>query len=244
MSAIYKRTVRRRRSGRRFAGPRPDDPRVVRSRAAVVDAARTLFLRKGYAGTTMEEIAALAGLAKRTVYNNYADKDALFTQIVAEVIAYAEEFARGLHEEFTVGITAKNLSATLDDLGGRLALGIVRSEVVALRRLLIGEAREFPALATEYFDRAPGRVLEALAAGFEHLGRIGLLRVTDARHAAAQFAYLVAGEPLDRAVLVGTIPPRDHVIACAREGVETFLARFGVASSGRGRNKSGAKQPP
>src|SRR5262247_619557 len=90
---------------RRFSGPRADDPRVVRTRAAVVDAARTLFLKNGYSGTTMEDIAVLAGLAKRTVYNNYPDKDALFTQIVQEVIAFAEEFARGVGEEFTAGIT-------------------------------------------------------------------------------------------------------------------------------------------
>jgi TetR/AcrR family transcriptional repressor of mexJK operon len=175
----------------------------------------------------MEEIAALAGLTKRTVYNNYAGKNALFTQIVVEVIAYAEKFARDLREEFTVAITAANLRDSLENLGRRLALGIVRPEVIALRRLLIGEAREFPALATDYFDRAPGRVLEALASGFAHLGRVKLLRVPNARYAAAQFAYLVAGEPLDRAVLVGTIPPKAHVIACAREGVETFLARYG-----------------
>ena len=188
-----------------------------------------MFLRKGYAGTTMEEIAALAGLTKRTVYNNYADKDALFIQIVMEVITYAEEFARGLHEEFTARVTAANLQPTLDDQGRRLALAIMRPEVVALRRLLIGESREFPALGAKYFDRAPGQVLDALASGFDHLGQVGLLRVADARIAAAQFAYLVAGEPLDRAVLVGKTPPREHVIACAREGVQTFLARYRAA---------------
>ena len=96
---------------------------------------------------------------------------------------------------------------------------------------MIGEARAFPSLATEYFDRAPGQVLEALASGFDHLAQVGLLGVTDARQAAAQFAYLVAGEPLDRAVLTGTIPPREHLIACAREGVRTFLARYGRADA-------------
>jgi TetR/AcrR family transcriptional regulator, mexJK operon transcriptional repressor len=232
MSAISSRPRPRKR---RFAGPRADDPRVVRTRAAVVDAARTLFLRKGYAGTTMEDIAAAAGLTKRTVYNNYGGKDALFTQIVADVIAYAEEFAHGLHEEFTVGITAPNLRAELGDLGRRLALGIVRGEVVALRRLLIGEAREFPSLAAQYFDRAPGQVIDALAAGFKHLGRIGLLNVPDPQRAAAQFAYLVAGEPLDRAMLVGTVPPKEQVIAGAKDGVETFLSRYGVSRSRRGR---------
>lgn len=101
--------------------------------------------------------------------------------------------------------------------------------VIALRRLLIGEARAFLSLATEYFDRAPGQVLTALAAAFRHLRRRRLLRVTNARSAAAQFAYLVVGEPLDRAVLVGTIAPKAHVVACAREGVRTFLARYGAA---------------
>lgn len=193
----------------------------------MLEAARTLFLQKGYAGTTMEEIATLAGITKRTVYNHYTDKEALFTQIVTEVIAYAEEFARTLPAEFTADITAADLPAALHDLGRRLALAILRPEVIALRRLLIGEARVFPELVKDYFDRAPGRVIVALASGFEHLSHAGLLRAADSRRAAEQFAYLVAGEPLDRAILVGTTPAKKHVIACAREGVETFLARYG-----------------
>jgi TetR/AcrR family transcriptional repressor of mexJK operon len=205
----------------------------VRSRAAVVEAARQLFMRKGYAGTTMEEIAAVAGLTKRTLYNNYADKDALFRQIVAEAMAFAETFARGLHQEFTVRISAANLHAVLDDLAQRMAFAIMRSEVVALRRLLIGEARAFPTLGTDYFNRAPGQVLDALATGFEHLGRIGLLRVSDPRLAAGQFAYLIVGESLDRAMLVGTIASKEHVITYAREGVQTFLARYGTKRGGR-----------
>src|ERR1044072_3301943 len=94
---------------------RADDPRVVRSRAAVVEAARTLFLRKGYASTTMEEIASVAGLTKRTLYNNYPDKETLFRQIVTETMSFAEGVARGLRDEFTATAagTAKNLRATL-----------------------------------------------------------------------------------------------------------------------------------
>ena len=151
-------------------------------------------------------------------------------------IAFAEEFARGLREEFTAGITAANLHAILDDLGCRLALAILRPDVIALRRLLISEARELPSLAREYFDRVPGQVIEALASGFERLGHAGL-RVADGRRAGEQFAYLVVGEPLDRAMLVGTIPPKEHVIGYARDGVETFLARYGTARSGRGRRR-------
>ncbi|WP_249473450.1 TetR/AcrR family transcriptional regulator C-terminal domain-containing protein [Luteimonas galliterrae] len=207
----------------------------MRSRAAVIEAARTLFLRNGYAGTTMEDIAALSGLAKRTLYNHYGDKDALFAQVVADVTAFADAFVAELRESFPGAITAGDLPSALDDLGRRLALGIVRPPVIAIRRLLIGESRYFPELAADYFNRAPERVMDALAAGFKHLGRIGLLDVTDARRAAAQFAYLVAGEPLDRAIMVGAVPPAKQLIACAQDGVRTFLARY--AAKGRRRGK-------
>jgi len=214
---------------RERTGPRADDPRVVRTRSAVVDAARALFLRDGYSRTTMDEIAALAGVTKRTLYNNYADKEALFREIVLDFIAFAEEFARGLQEELG-GIANAKLRSTLEELGVRLALAITRRDVIALRRLLISEAREFPLLARKYFDRVPAQVLGALASAFERLDDAGRLRVPDARVAASQFAYLVVGEPLDRAMLVGTLPARKHVIACARTGVETFLARYGPAA--------------
>ena len=103
--------------------------------------------------------------------------------------------------------------------------------MVAIRRLLIGESREFPSLAKQYFDRAPGQVLEALASGFRRLRRNGLLDMADSRRAAAQFAYLVAGEPLDRAVLIGTIASKKQITGGARQGVRTFLARYGCAPS-------------
>jgi len=211
------------------ASPRADDPRVVRTRAAVVKAATKLFLRHGYAGTTMEAIAAEAGVSKRTVYNNYLEKDALFAEIVAGMITLAEDFARELRAELTQGgITAATVTDLLHAIGRRLALAVVNPEVVALRRLLMGEARTFPDLARGYYDRAPGQVIDALAAGFRHLADVDALGAMDAHRAAEQFAYLVTGALLDRAVLVGAPPPERDVIACAREGVETFLARYGA----------------
>src|SRR5690606_13679939 len=204
------------------------DPRVIRTRAAVTAAARTLFLAQGYAGTTMEEIAEAAGVTRRTLYNNYADKETLFTGVVAEVGAYADAFVLEVRAELGTGHARSRIRGTLDRVGRRLALGIVRPEVIAIRRLLVGEGREFPALASAYFERAPGQVISELAAGFRRLHRARLLRVPHPRRAAGQFAYLVAGELLDRAVLVGDVPARAQIVAGAREGVETFLARYGM----------------
>lgn len=225
MSATVSGTRRRLRG---FAGPRPDDPRVVKTRAAALEAARTLFLKKGYNGTTMDEIALEAGLTKRTLYNNYADKSALFLEIVTSVTSYAEAFALRLREGLDDVSVSKDCRKAIHNLGQRLALAIVRPEIVAIRRLLIGEVREFPSLALRYYQRAPGQVILALAAAFDDLARAGFLKMKDSRRTAAQFAYLVVGELLDRAVLAGSVPSKAEVSACAREGVETFLARYYV----------------
>ncbi len=202
-----------------------DTARVARTRQAIVDAARVCFLRDGYSGTTMEDIAAEAGVAKRTVHYQFPEKDALFNEIVLGVIDFAERFARELREEFVDGIAPRSLRRALFDLGRRHALAIVRPEVIALRRLVIAESRTLPALAHEYYDRVPAQVIESLAIGLGHLRPAGL-RVSNRKRAAAQFAYLVAGESLDRAMLTGRVPPKAEIVACAREGVETFLARY------------------
>ena len=210
------------------SGRRAKDPRIVRSQAASLEAARSLFLSKGFAGTTMEEIAGAAGLTKRTLYNNYPDKNALFSRSMNEILAFAGRFAADLHDELAAVTTHEKVGRTLEGLGHRLALGIMRTEVIGLRRLLVAEGREFPRLGAEYFDAVPGRVLATLDAGFQQWKQAGLLRVTDTSRAAAQFAYLVVGEPLDRAMLSGKLPARGQVVACARDGVKTFLARYGT----------------
>lgn len=198
----------------------------------MIEAARALFLRDGYTGTTMEGLAAAAGLTKRTLYNNYGDKETLFQLIIADVLTQAETLVRGLHEEFAVGLTRANVREALETLAVRMATAIVRPEIIALRRLLISQARDFPTLGAEYFRRAPEAVIDALAEGFAALARRRILSMRDPRIAAAQFAYLIVGEPLDRALMTGVVASTEaEITASAREGASTFLARYGPPAS-------------
>src|SRR5262249_49212382 len=60
--------------------------RSGRKRRAIMDAATTLFLRQGYPGTSMDQIAARAGVSKQTVYKHFADKERLFVEIVVAIV--------------------------------------------------------------------------------------------------------------------------------------------------------------
>jgi NAD(P)-dependent dehydrogenase (short-subunit alcohol dehydrogenase family) len=63
-----------------------DETRSSRKRRAILDAAATVFLRNGYVGASMDEIAALAAVSKQTVYKHFADKERLFSEIVVGTV--------------------------------------------------------------------------------------------------------------------------------------------------------------
>jgi len=64
--------------------PKPETSVRGHRGPALLDAARRLFFTKGYAGTTVEQVAADAGFSKRTVYLYFKNKDDLFAAIAEE----------------------------------------------------------------------------------------------------------------------------------------------------------------
>ncbi|ACQ80560.1 transcriptional regulator, TetR family [Beutenbergia cavernae DSM 12333] len=202
------------------------DPRVVRTRFAIVAAGTDLFLERGYVGTSLDEVAARAGVAKRSVYNNYADKEELFRAVVLTATgttsAFVAEIVSALEEP-------DDLEEAMRDLARRQLRAATSTRLVRLRRLLIGEVSRFPDLAREYAERVPGRVVAALAAAFEQLTAAGRLRVEDPERAAEHFAFLVLGSSLDRALLGDARELDDaEVAAIADSGVTAFLAAYGT----------------
>ena len=68
--------------------------RKAKTRADLVAAARTVFLRRGFHGASLEEIAQEAGYTKGAVYSNFEDKDALYLAVLDDhyerrIVAYA-----------------------------------------------------------------------------------------------------------------------------------------------------------
>jgi TetR/AcrR family transcriptional repressor of mexJK operon len=202
-----------------------EDPRITRSRALIMAAAAQVFLEQGYPGTSVDDIAAAAGVSKRTVYNVFVDKEQLFRAIIGAAIATAEQFSVGLA---ATTAQATDAAAALTTLARELAAFVLGGRVVPLRRLLIGEARRFPEFAVEYYERAPGRVMAAVAVALRSFADRGLLRVDDAELAAEHFAFLAIGASLDRALFEsGTdAAGADAAVERAERGAAAFLRAY------------------
>ncbi|MEM9372143.1 MAG: TetR/AcrR family transcriptional regulator [Planctomycetota bacterium] len=67
--------------------PTPSDHPMAMKRQAILEAAVRSFQRYGFDGTSMDRIAEETPASKRTVYNHFPSKDALFSAVVAELIS-------------------------------------------------------------------------------------------------------------------------------------------------------------
>jgi TetR/AcrR family transcriptional regulator, mexJK operon transcriptional repressor len=200
------------------------DPRVERSRSAIIAAAMERFLVNGYEAD-LDDIAQAAGVSKKTIYNVIGSKERLFRETLPSTLSAAERFSAEIGSMVT---EADDVEEALRQAARRLSEVVLSESIVNLRRLLIGVADRFPALVQDYYERAPGRMLATLADAFAILHRRGLLEVEDPRVAAEHFAYLAIGASLDRALFgIGVGPSdRDEAAARASHGAAVFYRAY------------------
>lgn len=197
----------------------PTATRGAAKRAAIVAAARRAFLEDGFGAVSMDRIAAEAVVSKRTVYNHFASKEALFAAVVRdlyETVAGAE----GLNPD-PAAPADRALTAFAEALLAQLA----RPERQALIRLVIAEGRRFPQLSELYFQEGKEPAVRRLAAWLEDQARRGRLAVPDAQAAALQFLGLVK-EPAFWPTMLG-VQPLHAPSTVVADAVTTFLARYG-----------------
>jgi TetR/AcrR family transcriptional regulator, mexJK operon transcriptional repressor len=200
--------------------------RSAQKRRAILNAATEVFLQKGYLATNMDEIAALAAVSKQTVYKNFPGKETLFVEIVSSVTNQASD---RVHSEMPDLAEGEDIAEYLRRYAYRQLTIVLTPRVMQLRRLVIGEVGRFPELARALFDGGPRRAMAAMAVLFERLSDRGLLAIDDPAVTASQFNWLIMGEPLNRAMLLGddAILKPAELRRHAAAGVRMFLAAYG-----------------
>jgi TetR/AcrR family transcriptional regulator, mexJK operon transcriptional repressor len=200
------------------------EDRSARKRRVVMEAATALFLRHGYLGTSMDQIAAFAAVSKPTVYKFFPDKERLFTEIV---LATLDRVGGPIRAELSSLAETGHLPTDLQRFARRYLAGVMQPTVLQLRRLVIGASPQLPSLARAYYEQAPEQTLRALAGCFGRLAERGLLQIGDPQVAAAHFAFLVLGRALDKSLFCGDEPfSAAQLRAQADAGVAAFLAAY------------------
>lgn len=215
-------TKTRRRRKKKQPGPhvlegQPQSPRD-RRRAAIVVAARDVFFAEGYADASMDQITALSGVSKATVYAHFKSKDDLLLAVVEDVIQTIRAGTVDLPSD-------EDFHEWLTQLGRIASRQLTSVPAIALQRLAISEAARFPQIARALQQSGVNTALAAMVVPtFEAAIAKGVLYNSDPRVMLAHFFEMCFGKML-RDVLMGLSPGPSarEVEISVRLGVEAFL---------------------
>ena len=166
----------------------PGRPKDLEKRAAILKAAKRLFTTQGFDGTSMDAIAAAAGVSKLTVYSHYQDKERLFVAAVECVCQ--EQMPAEIFTADLMGPIRKQLVTI-----ARAFFSLITSdEALAVHRTIVANAQQSPKLAQLFWEAGPKRTQQAFQAFLLDEVKAGKLDIPDLHRAASQFFCLLKGE--------------------------------------------------
>jgi AcrR family transcriptional regulator len=199
----------------------PATARGEARREALLEAARAIFLEKGYSGTSLDEVVKRTGGSKASVYKYFGNKEGLFAAMFADRCqAFLATLA--IPDEISA-----NLEETLMLFAGRVLEASLGEERIAMVRALAAEAARFPELAEMAYRTGPQHGLGLMADFLKRHHEAGVIRCDHPDIAAVQFLEMIKGHPQWRALL--GLPPfpahldRDTYV---RVAVHNFLQAY------------------
>ncbi len=201
----------------------PGRPKDLAKRQAILEAAKTLFLSNGYDGSSMDAIAAEAGVSKLTVYSHFTDKETLFAAAVkSKCEEQLPELLFELPQDTPIAMVLLNIGRGFHRL-------INSRESVELHRLMISLAAQDAKLSKMFYDAGPQRVLNEMEHLLKQAHAAGKLHIGNISEAADQFFCLIKGGANFR-LLIGCSPALEGDAAeqHVQEAVQMFLRAYQV----------------
>ena len=191
----------------------------------VLDAARDVFLREGFEGASMDDIAASAKVSKATVYSYFPDKNLLFLEAAkSEILRITQEVENVAVVDAPIEVVLRYSARTIVDF-------YLSTLGQSIFRVCVSESERFPELGRMFYEAGPKMGSERLSGYLHYMSEQGVLNIDDAPLAADQFADLCRADLFQRVMfgLADTIKPGDidRVIDGA---ISTFMARYGVST--------------
>ncbi|GAA5443458.1 hypothetical protein Misp06_01635 [Microbulbifer sp. NBRC 101763] len=162
-------------------------PKDLAKRQAILDAAKELFLTKGFAATSVDAVASAAGVSKLTVYSHFSDKETLFSAAITSRCEMMMPLPIFDLEE------GDSVAEVLERIGQAFLSMVDSEDSIRLLRLLCALAAQESKLAQLFFDAGPQRILKDIEQLLRRATEMGKLRVEDPAEAAEDFMGILLG---------------------------------------------------
>lgn len=196
-------------------------PKDLEKRQQILTAAKKLFLKCGYHGSSMNQIAHEAGVTKLTVYNHFQDKANLF---VCAIAATCEELisARPLNLQADSDFNKEFIHAC------DLALNIINlPEAIKLERLLVELAAEQNPLAQKFYNASHLRMNAVWENFFQQAIDLGFIQAEELKTLTWLIVSLLLGVRHHEVLLgiraIPTVAEKQQIILSS---IELFMLKY------------------
>lgn len=187
----------------------------------VLEGAREVFVRDGFEGASVDEIARVAGVSKATLYSYFPDKRLLFSEVARlECNRQAEEALQEVGQDDPV-------EDVLHEAADRIVRFFLSDFGQQVFRICVAESHRFPELGCRFYASGPAMVRERLSQVLTPYVNKGVLKIDDMDLAANQFGELCKSDLFVRCLCGVCTDVTEADIRRVTDGaVEMFLARY------------------
>ena len=192
----------------------------------VLDGARTVFMRDGFEGASVDDIVREAGVSKATLYSYFPDKRLLFLEVTKSECKSQSDAAAARIE------ASGDVRAVLKDTAMRMVRFFMSDVGMQVYRIVVGESQRFPEVGREFYESGPAMVRDMLVRFLTRAVEAGQLRVDDIELAADQFPELCkAGLHLQMVLGLRDGFSDEEIERVIDGAVDMFLCKYGVDQS-------------
>jgi len=194
-------------------------------RQAILEAATDLFLKKGYAATSLSDIIHHSKGSRSTVYTQFGSKEGLLCAMVREITL---RVWRVIQENDNAGLCG-NVEDYMVGLARRFLMAAVSPLAIAVNRILAAEGRRLPEISHLFFKAGPMVVEEQLAVRFQAIPAVRRGEI-EPEAAVRIFLGMVVSGYFFRCTL-GLVPPpgEEEMDLHVRTAVHIFLRGLDVS---------------
>ena len=201
-------------------------PRANVKRKSILRGAKQVFLKNGFGGTSMDEVAARAGVSKMTVYRHFGSKESLFAGVITDLCnRIVDEDLRAIFEQEPERALRQYAERMIDIVFG--------ADTVELHRIVIAESKRFPNLGRFFYACGPQVCIDVLASYFKRHRDDPRFRIADPVRTAEEFLELLRGYAHLRVLLKVAAQPSRHEIAARIEGAVRHVLDTPAGPAGR-----------
>ena len=189
----------------------------------VLEGARTVFMRDGFEGASVDDIVREAGVSKATLYSSFPDKRLLFVE-VAKLECKAQSDAAIARIEAT-----GDIREAMTEAAGRMIRFFMSDVGLQVFRIVVGESQRFPEIGREFYESGPAMVRGILIRFLTKAVNEGKLAIDDIELAADQFPELCkAGLHLQMVLGLRKRPSDAEIDRVVAGAVDMFLCKYGT----------------